>query len=138
MALPASSTSGASYWPWVAGCAPVSAAFCGISVGSRSGARLPRLFGSILGSALGLNVGGVEDAVASELAFGQRLRVVLEGVGRSLGPAVNHREGAVLLHQQELQVGALALDRAGNNIAGYAQPLAVRAVPMPFSSLMVT
>src|SRR5271157_1625813 len=91
-----------------------------IAIGGRSGARLPRLFRSILGSALGLDVGGAENTVAPVLAFRQRLRIVFEGVGRGLGPAVNHWQCAVLLHQQELQVSALALDGTRNNIAGHA------------------
>src|SRR5271157_82041 len=98
------------------------------AVSSRSRARLSRLFGSVLGGALGLNVGGAKNAIASKLAFRQGLGIVFEGVGRGLGPAVNHRQCAVLLHQQELQVSTLALDGAGNNISGHAQPLAVRAI----------
>src|SRR5271165_7196618 len=99
-----------------------------IPVGRRSRARLPRLFGSVLGSALGLNVGGAEDAVPSKFPFREGLGVVLEGVGRGLGSAINHWECAVLLDQQELHVSALALDGSRDNIAGHAQPLTVRAV----------
>src|SRR5208283_4401132 len=99
----------------------------GVPFSSRSGAGLP-LLGSILGGALGLNVGGAENAVASKFSFSQGLRVVLESVGRSFSSAVNHLQRAVLFHQQELQMCALALDGAGNNISCDAQPLAVCAV----------
>src|SRR5271165_3212356 len=54
----------------------------GVALRSRSSAGLPGL-GSILGGALGLNVGGAEDAIASKFSFCQGLCVVLEGVGRS-------------------------------------------------------
>src|SRR5208283_2780808 len=63
-----------------------------VSVGGWSSPRLARLFGSILGSALGLNIGGTEYAVAPELAFGQGLRIVLEGIGRRFSPAVHDRQ----------------------------------------------
>src|SRR5271165_4009529 len=53
-----------------------------VALGGRSSTRLAGLLGRILGSALGLNIGSVEDAVVSVLTFGQRLRVVLEGIGR--------------------------------------------------------
>src|SRR5271165_7136840 len=60
-----------------------------IALGGRCGAGLARLLGSILRGALGLDVGGVKNSVASELAFGQSLRVVFKGVGRSFRTRVN-------------------------------------------------
>src|SRR5271166_2119762 len=87
-----------------------------VAISSRSRARLPR-FGSVLGSALGLNVSGMKDAIASKLSFCQGLCVVLESIRRGFRAAVNHRQSAVLLHQQEFQVRALALDGTGNDIA---------------------
>src|SRR5271157_2025610 len=66
--------------------------FLRIAFGGRRSARLARLLGSILRGALGLDVGGAENAVASELAFRQGLRVVFESVGRSFRAGVNHRQ----------------------------------------------
>src|SRR6202012_1370398 len=60
--------------------------------------------GRVFGSALGLDVGGVENAIVSELAFRQRLRVVLEGVRGRLAAVINHGQRAILLDQLKLQV----------------------------------
>src|SRR5271165_2704056 len=76
----------------------------------RSGSGLSRLLGGVFGRAFGLNVGGVEDAIAAKLTLGQCLGIVLEGVRRSLGAAVDHGQRAALLHQQEFQMRALPLD----------------------------
>ena len=50
---------------------------------------LAGLRGRVFAGALGLQHGGVEDAVAAIGAFGQGLRVVFEGVGRRLGAFVD-------------------------------------------------
>src|SRR5260370_6674679 len=56
------------------------------------GSRLRR----ILRRALGLQLLGVEDAVASKTAVGQGLRVVLESVGRGLGPGIGDGQRQVV------------------------------------------
>ena len=61
--------------------------------GSAAGV-LPAAFGRVLRGALGLQLLGVEDAVASETAIGQRLRVVLKSVGRSFGSGIRNRQAS--------------------------------------------
>ncbi len=63
----------------------------------------------------------MEDAVASVGADGEGLGVVFEGVGRRLCAFVVDLEGAALFEQDELRVGAGALDAAGSYVAGYAE-----------------
>jgi hypothetical protein len=60
----------------------------------------------------------VEDAVVAVGAYGERLGVVLEGVGRGLGALVDDGEFAALLEQIEGGVGADAMDTAGGYVAG--------------------
>ena len=67
----------------------------------------------------------MEDAVATEFALGEGLRIVLKRVRKGLGPGVNNRQSAVLLDQQEFGVRTLALDGSGGDIARHAQALAV-------------
>jgi hypothetical protein len=70
-------------------------------------------------------LGGVEGAVAAVGSDGEGLGVVFEGVWRWFSALVVHAEGLALLKQSELGVGAVALDAAGENVAGYAQVAAV-------------
>src|SRR6516164_11023494 len=94
-------------------------------IASRHRSRLAVLFRRVLRSALGLNIGGPEDAVFAIFAFGQRLSVVLESVRWSFGAAVHHWNHAAFFDELELEVGSLALDGAWSDVASDAQPLAV-------------
>ena len=58
------------------------------------------LRGRILGGALGLELLGVEDAIASVAAFGQSVGVVLEGVRWSFRAGIDDVEGASLLRRE--------------------------------------
>ena len=77
--------------------------------------------GGVLGCALGLKLGGVEDAIVAVGAYGEGLGVVLEGVGWRLGTLVVDVEGAALLEELEGGVGAYAMDAAGSYVASYAE-----------------
>src|SRR6185437_532192 len=75
----------------------------------------------ILGSALGLKLGGVEDAVVAEGSDGEGLGVVLECVGRRVFAFVVDVELIGVLDQNELGVGAGLVDGAGLDVSGDAQ-----------------
>ena len=75
------------------------------------------LGGGVLAGALGLELGGVEDAVAAVGADGEGLSVVLEGVGWGFGAFVVHAQGLALLDESELGVGTGAGDGAGLHVA---------------------
>ena len=80
-----------------------------------------RCGGGVLRGALGLQLGGVEDAVTAVGADGESLRVVLEGVGRGLGALVDDGELAALFEEVEGGVGSGAVDAAGSYVAGDAE-----------------
>ena len=63
----------------------------------------------------------MEDAVVAVGADGERLGIVLEGVGRRLNALVADFESAVLLDQREVDVGADAVDAAGLDVARNAE-----------------
>ncbi len=63
----------------------------------------------------------MEDAVLAEGAYGERLGVILEGVGWWLDAFVADLERMVLLEQFEVDVGAGAVDAARSYVAGDAQ-----------------
>ena len=84
--------------------------------------------GGVLGGALGLELHGVEDAVAAVGADGKGLGVVLEGVGRGLGALVLDAESLVELDEGEGGAGADALDGAGLDVAGDAEMAGVGLV----------
>ena len=86
------------------------------------------LLGSVLRSALCLQLLGVKHAVAAEAAIGQGLRIVFKSIGRSFGPGVIHCQILILLYQHKLHVGPGPLDRSRLHIAGDSQTLRVRAV----------
>src|SRR5580692_5637980 len=90
------------------------------AVGGRS-----RLLRRILRRALGLQLLGMEDAVASETAVGQRLRIVLEGIGRWLGAAIRDLKSLIVLDQDELDFRSVTLDRTRLNIPRNSQALGV-------------
>ncbi len=59
----------------------------------------------------------MKDAIAPEAAVSQSLRVVFEGVGRSLGSGVGNGQRQILFFQQEIDARSGTLDRAGDDIA---------------------
>src|ERR1700750_903708 len=76
--------------------------------GRRSGStRLLRR--RLLIRAFGLQLGRMEDTIASERSDGQRLCIVLEGVRRRLYAGILDRKLLSQLKQYELRVGAIAL-----------------------------
>src|SRR5271165_2216361 len=77
-----------------------------------------RLFGSVLRSALGLDIGRVKDAVPTVLSFSKRLSVVLESVRGGLATGVSHRNRSSFFRQQKLQMRSLTLDRSGSDVPG--------------------
>jgi hypothetical protein len=70
----------------------------------------------------------MEHAIFSETAFGQRLGIVLEGVGGRLGAGIADGQAQVLFYQDEFHMRAAALDGSGLYVAGNPQPLGVGAV----------
>src|SRR5258708_27617723 len=82
----------------------------------------------ILRCALCLQSLSVEDAIVTKAAVGERLRVVLESIGRRVGSGIVHREQLILLHQHKLNVGSSALDRAGLHISRNSQALGESAI----------
>ena len=88
----------------------------------------PGLAGGVLAGALGLELRGVEDAIAAIGADGEGLGFILEGVGRRLGAFVVHTDGLIQFDQSELGVGTGALDGTGLDVAGHTQVLAVGLV----------
>src|ERR1700685_1801990 len=91
---------------------------------SATGGR-SRLLRGVLRGAFGLQLLGMEDAVASEAAVGQRLGIVLEGIRRRLGAAVRNLKRLIVLDQDKLNFCAVPLDRARLHISRDAQPLGV-------------
>src|SRR5277367_975065 len=87
-----------------------------------------RLLRRVLRRALGLQLLGTEDAIASETTIGQGLGVVLEGIGRGLRAAVRNLKSLIILDQHELNFRAVPLDRTGLNISRDAQALGVGRV----------
>src|SRR5208337_5560055 len=61
--------------------------------------------------ALGLQLLGMENAVVSEAAIGQGLRVVFKSVGRSFGPGIRHGQRQIVFLQHEIDARSRALDR---------------------------
>ena len=99
---------------------------CGVRFGAgRSGRRRRRCAGlswSVFAGAFGLELIGVEDAVAAIGADSERLRVVFESVGRRLGSLVRDVEEtsaggfgrvALVFVEDEVYVGSLGHDGAG-------------------------
>src|SRR5664279_1966323 len=84
-----------------------------------------RLLGCILRGAFSLDVGRMEHAIVSPLAFGQCLSIVFKSVWRSLAARVNHGNRPPFFGQQKFEMSPLALDRSRSDVAGHAQPLAV-------------
>ena len=70
----------------------------------------------------------MKDAIATEAAFGQSLGIVLESIGRRLGPVVGDREAKVVFDEDEVHLGTGPLDGSGLDIAGNPEALAVGAV----------
>src|ERR1700722_15467720 len=89
--------------------------------------RRARLRGRVLRRALGLQRLGLENSIGTDFAIGQGLRFVFERVGRSFGACVIHRQSLVLLHQHELHVRSVTLDRTGFHVSRNPQPLRVRS-----------
>ncbi len=79
------------------------------------------LCGSIFAGALGLQLRGVEGAIASVGANGKGLGVVLEGVGRWLSAFVDNTKCSTLFEQRKIGVGTEAGDAARLYVAGDAQ-----------------
>src|SRR5450432_2788112 len=70
----------------------------------------------------------MKDTVASVTAVGQRLGVVFESVRRRFAAAVSNGQDFVALYQGEIDLGSVALNRAGLNVAGHAKALGVSAI----------
>src|SRR5581483_8997878 len=96
------------------------AAFAGI-YGSGAAGHL----GFIFGRALGLNLGGAEDAVLVEFAVSQGLCTVLEGVGKRIAAGVGHPQLVLILLENELHFRANSLNRAAFHVPTDADPLSV-------------
>ena len=77
--------------------------------------------GGVFAGALGLELLGVEGAVAAEGSDGEGLGVVLEGVGWWFGAFVVDLDVLALLGEGEDGVGAVADYGAGEDVAGYAE-----------------
>src|SRR5581483_2238705 len=90
-----------------------------------AGGRGAGFGGGVLGGALGLDLGGVEAAVAAVGAHGEGLGVVLELVGRGLGAVIVDAESLIELDESEGGVGADPGDGTRLNVAGDAEVLAV-------------
>jgi hypothetical protein len=93
------------------------------AAGGRSG-----LLRGVLRGALGLQLLGVEDAIASETSIGQGLGIVFEGIGRGLGAAVRNLKSLIILYQDEVNFSAVTLDRTRLHIPRDAQSLGVGGV----------
>src|ERR1035437_8725757 len=90
---------------------PLDAALAVIDIGSGlTGRQLPRL-GFILRGALGLNFGGAEHAILIELAVGESLGAVAEGIREGIGAGVRHFQFHLVLNQHKPHLAAGALDR---------------------------
>ena len=89
--------------------------------GSRRRHRLLVGCGSVLGSALCLELGGVEDAIVAVGSDRQRLGVVLEGVRWGFGATVGDLQCLPLFQKGKGGVGPGTLDAAGSDIASHAQ-----------------
>src|SRR5947208_14827769 len=82
---------------------------------------LSRLGRSIFAGALGLNLGGVEDAVAAVGTHGERLGIILEGVGKRLHALIADADGFIQFHEREVGVSSAANNGAGLHVACDAQ-----------------
>ena len=98
-------------------------ALAGLS--GRSGSGLRR----VLRRALGLQLLGVENAIAPEFAIGQGLRVVLKSVGWGFGPGIGNGQRQIVFLQHEIDAGSRTLDRSRHYVSSYSQTLGVRLVP---------
>jgi len=78
--------------------------------------------------ALGLQLLGMEDAIASEATVGQCLGIVFERIGRRLGAAVRNLKSLIVLYQDEFNFRSVPLDRTGLNIPRNPQALGVGRV----------
>ena len=94
----------------------------------RSIRRSPGLLWRILGGTFCLQLFCVEDAIASEAAIGQSLRIIFESIRRGFRAGVIHCEVLVLFDQDKLHMRSSAVDGARLNIAGHAQAFRVRAI----------
>jgi len=90
--------------------------------------RRTRLLRCVLGGAFGLQLLGVKDAVAAEVAIGEGLRLVLERIRRCFRAGVIYGEILVLLDQHELHVRSSPVDGARLHISSDAQTLGVRPI----------
>src|SRR5947209_14305776 len=88
------------------------------------------LLGSVLGSALGLQVGGMEDAITPEVSFGERLRIIFKSIGRGFAAGVDHRDQVAVLAEHKFHPRSGALDGAGCDVAGHAQPPGVNGATL--------
>ena len=71
--------------------------------GCRSGLASTRLLGRILRRAFGLQLLGVEHAIASKRAIGQGLGFVFESVRRRFRSAVDNGQKLIVLYQYEVR-----------------------------------
>ena len=92
------------------------------SVGRHAG------FGGIFGSALGLNFGGVEDAVGAKAAIGQSLGAIAESIRQRIATLVGDAKNLFILHQVEFHQRALMDNRLALHIAADANMAILSAV----------
>src|SRR5438552_11359063 len=79
-------------------------------------ARFHSRLGLILRRTFRLNLRGKESAVVPELAVGERLSAVLEGVGERIAALVGHSQAARVLHENEDDLLAGSLDGPGLDV----------------------
>ena len=92
------------------------------------GGLCARLLGCVFRRALGLQLFGVEDAVAAKAAIGQSLGVIFKSIRRRFGPAVNHGQKLIVFYQRKFNSRTRAFDRTGLDIPGHPQMPGVSAV----------
>jgi len=76
-----------------------------------------------------LNLGGAEHAILIELAVGESLGAVAEGIREGIGAGVRHFQFELVLNQHKLHLAAGALDRPALHVTPHADPLSVCLVP---------
>src|SRR5262249_51838433 len=89
----------------------------------------------VLGSALGLQLLGMEYTVAAKAAICERLGTVFKGIRWGFGAVVNNWQRLIVFNQHEFNSSSGTPDRARLNIAGYPQTLAIGAVAQPVQFL---
>src|SRR5579864_3901878 len=103
--------------------------------------RLPKLTGAngrilghrrrgfVLRRALGLDFGGVENAVGAQLAIRQGLRAVPESIRQRVNAVVHHRKTKLILRHDERHVAAVPHNGMRSDVPAHAQTIGLRGVP---------